>query len=295
MTNAAAADAGAPCKQRFERPVFIVSTPRSGSTLLFETLAHAPGLYSIWGESHGLIEGIPAFSPRTREWDSNRLTADDAAADAVEQLARNFYGALRDRDGRPASGRVRMLEKTPKNALRVGLFDAIWPDAEFIYLYRDVRQTLSSMIEAWHSGRFRTYPMLPGWTGLPWSLLLVPGWQQLKGLPLNQIVARQWATTTNLLLDDLERLPAERVHAVGYAELLARPQATASALARSVGLEWDRELGPQLPLSRATVSRPAADKWRLIEPVIEAVLPTVEQADSRARAFVEERRAAPAE
>ncbi len=219
--------------------------------------------------------------------------AQDATDAAVEQLAANFYRALRDRDGRPASGRVRMLEKTPKNALRVRLFDAIWPDAEFIYLYRDVRQTLSSMIEAWRSGGFRTYPMLPGWSGLLWSLVLVPGWQELNGKALNEISAQQWATTTNLLLDDLELLPASRVHALDCAELIARPQSSASALARSAGLEWDRELGEHLPFSQATVSRPQADKWRLNAAAIEAVLPIVRQADERARAFARERRAAP--
>ncbi len=73
-----------------------------------------------------------------------------------------------------------MLEKTPKNALRVPFIDAIWPESEFVYLYRDVRETLYSMMEAWRSGSFRTYPGLPGWPEGSWSLLLVPGWQQLK-------------------------------------------------------------------------------------------------------------------
>lgn len=278
-------------KGLIERPVFIVSTPRSGSTLLFETLAQAPGLYSIWGESHGLIESIPAFSPGSQHWASNQLTAGDAAGHQVEQLVQNFYGALRDRDGQSASGRVRMLEKTPKNALRVGFFGAIWPEAEFIYLYRDVRQTLSSMIEAWRCGGFRTYPALPGWTGPPWSLVLVPGWQELDGKPLEQIVAHQWAITTNLMLDDLERVPTTRVRALDYGGLLARPQETAQALAHSVGLDWDRELGQSLPFSRATVSRPQPDKWRSIEPVIQSVWPIVAAADDRARKFAQERAA----
>ena len=60
------------------RPIFLVSTPRSGSTLLFQTLAQSPGLCSLGGESHGLIEGIPALHPAARGWSSNRLTADDA-------------------------------------------------------------------------------------------------------------------------------------------------------------------------------------------------------------------------
>lgn len=288
MTDLSGPDPAVSYQRLVDRPVFIVSTPRSGSTLLFETLAQAPGLYSIWGESHGLIETIPALSPLARHWSSNRLTAGDAAGEPVEQLARNFYAALRNRDGQPASGRVRMLEKTPKNALRIEFFNAIWPDGEFIYLYRDVRQTLSSMIEAWRCGGFRTYPHLPGWSGPPWSLVLVPGWQKLDGLPLEQIVAHQWAITTNAVLDDLERLPAARVRALDYAGLLANPQSTVRALAHSVGLGWDRELGPSLPYSRATVSRPQPDKWRAIEPVIHSVWPIVAAADERARTFTRE-------
>ena len=284
---AAPAASNASFRDRFDRPIFIVSTPRSGSTLLFETIEQAPGLHTIGGESHWLIEDIPAFSPPARGWGSNRLTAADAAPASVEQLARAFYSDLRDRDGRPPQGNVRMLEKTPKNALRVPFFDAVWPNALFVYLYRDVRETLSSMIEAWLSGAFQTYPQLPGWTGHPWSLLLVPDWQRLIGRPLPEVVAEQWAITTETLLDDLAALPRERLRGAIYGEFLASPQPVAEALARSLDLDWDRQLGA-LPLSKTTVSQPRADKWRAIEPVIEAVLPIVAKADARARAFVEE-------
>lgn len=275
-----------PCRDRLDRPVFIVSTPRSGSTLLFETLGQAGGVCSPGGESHWLIEDIEALSPAAHGWRSNRLTADDAAPETVERLARAFYEDLRDRDGRPAAGRVRMLEKTPKNALRVPFFDAAWPDATFVYLFRDVRQTLASMIEAWRSGAFRTYPQLPGWTGLPWSLLLVPGWERLNGRPLPEVVAHQWATTTETLLDDLEALPRDRVRALDHCAFLASPQASIERLAESLGLGWDRALGPSLPLSATTVSAPRPDKWRALEAAIEGVWPLVAEADARARAFL---------
>jgi len=288
MIEVARSASPASFRQRFERPVFIVSTPRSGSSLLFETLANAPGLYTVGGESHGVIERIPSFSPAAREWSSNRLTAEDAQAEPAEQLARSFYEQLRDREGRPPAGRARMLEKTPKNALRVPFFDAIWPDAMFVYLYRDVRQALSSMIEAWLTGRFRTYPRLPGWEGPPWSLLLVPGWRSLAGRPVPQIVAEQWAITTEALLDDLAKVPGKRLRGVVYGEFLASPQSAMQGLAGSLDLGWDRPLGSDLPLSRHTVSRPNAEKWRAIEEVIESILPVVERADARARAFVEQ-------
>ncbi|MFL6733683.1 MAG: sulfotransferase family protein [Sphingomicrobium sp.] len=275
-----------------EKPIFIVSSPRSGSTLLFETLAKGPGLFTIGGESHRVIEDVPALSMPARNWGSNRLEAKDATAELAEQLARNFYSVLHDRDGQPANGSARMLEKTPKNALRVPFFDAIWPGAEFVFLYRDVRQTLASMIEAWTSGYFRTYPRLPGWTGLQWSMLLVPGWQRLNGLPLPQIVAHQWATTIDLLVEDLKRLPGGRVHAIDYDSFLADPSRAVAGLSRAIGIDWDVPLDT-LPFSKTTVSMPSADKWRRYEREIEALWPIVAEADSRARAFAESRSIAP--
>lgn len=286
----------APFRERYDRPIFVVSTPRSGSTLLYETLEQAPDLYSIGDESHWLIENVPGLSPPTRGWSSNRLTGADATPERAEKLAEAFYHNLVDRDGQPAEGRVRMLEKTPKNALRVPFFDAIWPDANFIYLYRDVRETLYSMMEAWHSGGFRTYPQLPGWrSNLPWSMLLVPGWQRLNGLQLPQVVAHQWAITTETLLSDLEQLDPDRVHAVEYRSFLTSPQVEMERLAKAVGLSWDRQLGQTLPLSKTTVSQPNAEKWKRIEPVIEAIWPIVEKADRRARQFLERRHAPTAE
>jgi hypothetical protein len=282
------AAAPSPFRDLIDRPIFVVSTPRSGSTLLFETLEQAPDLYTVGGESHWLIEDIPGLSPAERGWESNRLTAEDASPEIVEQLARAFHSELWDRDDRRAEGAVRMLEKTPKNALRVPFFGAAWPKATFVYLYRDVRESLASMMEAWASGAFRTYPELPGWSGYPWSLLLVPGWRELIGQPLPVIVAHQWATTTNVLLDDLSKLAPGRVRAITNADFLASPQTVAEALARSLGLDWDRRLETRLPLSKTTVSQPRANKWRRLESEIETVMPLVADADERARSFVEQ-------
>jgi hypothetical protein len=278
-------------RDAFDRPIFLVSTPRSGSTLLYETLEKAPGVYSIGEESHRIIESIPGLAPSHRGWLSNQLVAHDALPDRAEHLAAGFYRQLRNREGQRPTGRVRMLEKTPKNALRVPFLDAIWPDAHFVYLYRDVRETLYSMMEAWRSGGFRTYPSLPGWPDGTWSLLLVPGWQQLKRMQLPEIVAHQWAITTEILLDDLERLGEDRVQAIDYGNLLDSPQSEIERLAAAVGLGWDRQLGNTLPLSKTTVSKPDRDKWRRAEQVIRSVWPIVEKADIRARAFVESRSA----
>jgi uncharacterized protein (TIGR03032 family) len=245
-----------------EQPVFIVSSPRSGSSLLFETLARSPDLYTVGGESHLVIEGIPELRPARRGWDSNRLDASDATPKVVAELRRRFLPELRNRDGqRLLGGPARMLEKTPKNALRIPFLAAAFPDARFIYLYRDPRETVSSMLDAWRSGRFVMYADLPDWTGDPWSLLLVPGWRDLIGCPTGEVVAKQWAIATTTLLDDLEDLEADQWCVTSYDRVVADPQAEMERLAEFCAVRWDVDLTDPLPLSRHTLDSPHPDKW----------------------------------
>lgn len=246
-----------------DRPVFIVSSPRAGSTMLFEALCRAADAFSIGGESHQLIEAIPALAPGTHEWGSNRLTADDVSPAVVQQLSGSFVRRLRDRNGTRVSpgSTVRMIEKTPKNSLRVPFLAAAYPDARFVYLWRDPRETISSMLDAWRSGKFVTYPDLPGWTGDRWSLLLTPGWRDLVGKPLPEVVASQWATTTSMLLDDLEDLPPDRWCVTSYSALLADPDSELRRLCEHLDLEWDIDTGGTLPNSRSTLDAPQASKW----------------------------------
>jgi hypothetical protein len=270
----------------FERPVFIISPPRSGSTLLFETLARAPGLFTTGRESHALIEGTRGLDAAALGYASNRLDANAATPEITAELRQRFLAELRDRHGQaPPQAPVRMLEKTPKNALRIPFLANIFPEARFVYLHREPRETLSSMIEAWESGRFQTYRKLPDWTGLPWSLLLVPGWRDLIGRPLREIVAAQWNTTTRILLDDLESLPAGRCHVARYDALLADPAKEVQQLCAVLDLGWDLAINDGLPLSRYTVSAPATGKWRRHESIINPMLPDLQDTIERAERF----------
>jgi uncharacterized protein (TIGR03032 family) len=250
--------------------------------LLFETLAQVPGLATIGGESHQLIEGIRALAPAARGFESNRLTAMDAGNRIVARLHASFAARMRDRDGTPAP-QLRLLEKTPKNALRVAFLAAAFPDAQFVYLYRDPRETIASMLDAWQSGRFVTYAKLPDWPGPPWSLLLTPGWRALAGRPLAEIVARQWAATVEQALDDLSALAPQRWCVASYDRLVAAPQAEIERLCGFLDLEFDRVLSAPLPRSRYTLSSPDPDKWKRHADALREVLPYFEPAAQRAR------------
>jgi uncharacterized protein (TIGR03032 family) len=277
-----------PAADPFDRPVFIVAAPRSGSTLLFETLAKAPDFWTIGGESHEIFEGKANLGPARHGWASNRLTAADAEPDAARALRAAFRAQLKDRDGKPLppdAGPVRMLEKTPKNALRIPFLNAVFPDARFVYLFRDPRENVSSVIDAWKSGKFVTYPKLPGWDGPPWSLLLIPGWKELAGKPIAEIAAAQYRVAHEQIMDDLGKLPADRWTAVSYTDFLANPQAACETLCKFAGVRWDQALSGALPLSRHTLTAPDPDKWKKNEAELTSFLPQLEPVADKVKAF----------
>lgn len=280
--SAAPSAAKTTAEHSFDRPVIIVAAPRSGSTMLFELLAGSPGFVTIGGESHEVFESIPGLRPGDGNWVSNRLGLGDVTPERIEAVKAGFLSRLRDRNGKlPAPGPVRLLEKTPKNALRVPFLLSVFPDALFVYLHRDPRENISSIIEAWKSGKFVTYPKLPGWSGPPWSLLLVPGWRELAGKKLGEIAATQWKEAHDQILTDLSKLPADRWCPVSYADVLADPQKEAERICRFAGVPWDKAIDGDLPLSRHTLTPPAPDKWKKNAGEIEPVLPMIADANTR--------------
>jgi len=248
------------------RPVIIVAAPRSGSTFLFETLSRAAGFATIGGESHGVFEGVPRLRPGVGDLDSNRLTEKHLNERIRQRLYGSFEELVQDRDGRAPQAGMRLLEKTPKNALRIPFLTALFPDASFIYLYREPMANISSIMEAWRSGRFVTYHILPNWSG-DWSLALPPGWMQMRGRPLAELAAFQWQAINQQVVQDLDQLERRRWIAVSYDNLAGNTRGEVTRLLDFTDMPWDehleRYLGqPNLPLSRYTVTAPAGEKWR---------------------------------
>ncbi len=249
-----------------KRPVIIVAAPRSGSTFLFETLSRAAGFATIGGESHGVFEGVPRLRPGVADLDSNRLTEKHLNERIRQRLYASFEELVQDRDGRAPQAGMRLLEKTPKNALRIPFLTALFPDASFIYLYREPMANISSIMEAWRSGRFVTYQNLPDWPG-DWSLALPPGWMQMRGRTLAELAAFQWQAINQQVMRDLDQLERQRWVAVNYDKLATATRGEVARLLDFADTPWDehleRYLGqPNLPLSRYTVTAPADEKWR---------------------------------
>jgi hypothetical protein len=287
----AAAPQGRTSRDLLAEPLLILAAPRSGSTLLFETLAASDQVATLGGESHEIIEGLPQLRPGAPDVESNRLEARHASEATIASLRERFAARLVDREGRPpaAAAPLRFVEKTPKNALRVPFMERVFPDARYVLLWRDPREALYSIVRAWQSGRWKTYAGLPGFTG-PWSLLLPPDWPALEGRPLVEIAARQWVAANQTALDDLAGLDPRRWTSVEYAALVAEPRVVIeriAAFARLGGIDAPlaARLAAPLPWSRQTLSEPRANKWRELEREILDVLPLTQAVWDRLRAL----------
>ncbi|NJP07969.1 MAG: sulfotransferase [Chloroflexaceae bacterium] len=277
----------------FDRPVFIVSAPRAGSTLLFETLAQFPTVWTIGQESHDIEHDVAELHPATYHYASNRLTAAEATPAIYTAMQHWFSQRLQNRAGllyqsasaeeQPAA--IRFLEKTPKNALRIPFLKAIFPDARFIFLYREPPQNISSLLEGWRSRRFIAYRHMPGWPYTEWSFLLIPDWEALIDRPLVEIAARQWEVANTTIIHDLEMLDPAEWCFVHYNDLIQQPQQTVRQIGQFAGWPSDdqieQRLAQALPITHLTLSAPSADKWRQHEAEITPILASLEPVISR--------------
>jgi hypothetical protein len=258
----------------FDDPLIIVSVPRAGSTLLFEQLQRISGFWSIGGESHAIFNAFPHLRPANTALDSGCLDESHADSRTSDQIRRCFAFLLGDHEGRrylrlnPRPGNMILLEKTPRNALHIPFLLKVFPRARFVFLQRQAPQNIASIMDAWsddlQTGRFVTFRDLPGWDRPAWCFLLPPGWRHLSGKALADIAAFQWSAGNRIIIDELERLPAERWMTTGYEQLISEPAATLKVVASFAGLEvsdFVQEMQP-LPLSRTTLTPPHLDKWR---------------------------------
>jgi uncharacterized protein (TIGR03032 family) len=267
-----------------QRPVFVVAPPRSGGTALFRSLARAPDIFSA--PRGAVMEGIFELEPENREWDSNRLTAADVQPRAIEELRSRLKGGIVDSEGnRPgldASG-LRWVDGHPRNALRVPFLAAVAPDSQFVYIHREPAETVPAMLTVWQSGKRVSYPSLPGWEGPPWSLPLVPGWRELAGQPLPEVVTEQWLRITGTLLEDLEALPPERWCVTDFKTLLNDPLRELERICEFVAIEPSEQVTRPLRSLRDRIAVSGEHSGREIPAELEALMPRTESVADRSR------------
>jgi hypothetical protein len=260
--------------------VFILGSPRSGTTLLFETLAHSPRLGALPGESHLLWE---MFHPIDRAR-PGRVSHEVGPEDVTPRERRVLYWAI----DRIADGR-RYLDKAPRNCLRVPYLAELFPGAWFVHLRRDGRAAVSSLITGWRSPgtMFPGTPMpvdvsIEGYDGNVWKFLFPPGWEAYAtGHTLAEVCAFQWVAANQAILDAREAMGEGRWVDVRYEEFVEAPVDNIGRVLDRLGVPRDPAVLDAAGLLDHRVTKaitpPSADKWRRENPEeIASVLPAID-------------------
>jgi hypothetical protein len=199
-------------------PIFLISLPRSGSTLLQRMLATG-------GEIAGTNEPwfmLPLWSMRQRSTARagySHQTAVDALNDLLDNLPdgdASYRLAVRDFALRIyeelARGRPYFLDKTPRYYLMVDFLHQVFPEARFIFLVRNPLSVLASIIQTWYQGHFMWFDH---WID----------WKQGHACMAAAIRSRR-----------------EGDLVVHYEDLVRTPQATLESLCAGLGIDFHREM-----------------------------------------------------
>jgi len=116
---------------------FIVGSPRSGTTLLGDILdLHSQ--ISRWYEPYFKIDHHFRSAP------DDVLTAEDATPNVKRYIRASF------KDYRERTGCGWIIDKSPRNSLKIPFLLEIFPSAKFIHLIRDGRDTILSINREWN-------------------------------------------------------------------------------------------------------------------------------------------------
>jgi hypothetical protein len=268
-----------PRKPAPSRPIFVLGAPRSGTTVLFDVLNQAPGVASLDRETGVVWDTFHRVEDA--DWASHEVGPEDL----TPAERRYLYWAI-DR----LALRKRYLDKLPRNTLRVLYLQSLFPDASFVFLRRDGRAVVSSLMTGWRSGpRFGRgmVPPIPlrieGYEGSTWKFLLPPGWEgYAQGHRLAEVCAFQWVSANESVLAAKEHVAPDRWVEVSYEEMTQEPRATAERMLDALGLSpapeavrYAEELDRHV--TKKAVTPPKRDKWREENgEEIERILPQIE-------------------
>ncbi|MEM7133556.1 MAG: sulfotransferase [Chloroflexota bacterium] len=280
---------------RIVKPVFLVGCGRSGTTLIYNMMAHHPDFawFTNWTNRYprfpqlSLLQKLP-FP------DIDLLTRVKPKPD---QEGINIYKhcgieAIRPNDGNPIGasevpihstecfqklisshlfyqGKRRFLHKNTANSLRVPYLYSIFPDAKFIHIVRDGRAVALSLtkVKFWQD------------LNLWWSDETPRDWAERGGEPA-VLAGLHWQREVSAVLSSLEKLPTEQQYEIRYEDFVASPIDSLQKLIEFCELKWHPQL--DLAVKERKISN-YNSRWSSsinetsLETVWESIQPTAEK------------------
>lgn len=262
-------------------PVFVLGCSRSGTTVTYETLAASPAFLSLGVEIPEFWNGL--YGPLNNGWQSEAAGAAQAKPEHRLAALRYFYQRL---------GVGQVLDKTCINTLRVPYLHALFPNARFVFIQRDGRDNISSMIDGWRLGRTDGSFHLSQFFGpfpepvavnhgefKEWHFFLPPGWRDYNRASLEEVCAFQWISANRLALEGRRLIPPENWIQLRYEDLFERPVEMFREAFERLGVPFDEALRKRcehLVPTSIVKGKPKKQKWKEHNPeAIERILPMI--------------------
>lgn len=304
-------------KAKITKPIFIIGCPQSGATLLFAILSHSKELWSSYRESHFVWQKFlpdkrdPLFSMYLDENDVEEGDRDyiesqynlhtfncPTTGACVKKLFATKFGFLL-RPLYPVFAffvsfikglfvkEYRVIDQTPPNTYRVSYIKKIFPDAKFIYVTREGKSNISSLIDGWKSDKqfdfnFRKFYdynkdlKIKGYDGNVWKFTNPPGWEDYMQKPLEDICAFQWLSAQKYAQDAFDKMNPEDHIRIRYEDLVTNPEGTCEELCEFLELEYSDEVA-KVASNPPTISITSKVKWVKNRDLIENVIPKIDQ------------------
>jgi hypothetical protein len=262
-------------------PVFVVGCSRSGTTVTYETLAAAPQFLTFGWEIPQFWDGL--HGPLTNGWESEAAGAEDARPGHRDAAFRYFYQRL---------GAGWVLDKTCINVMRIPYLRKLFPRAKFVFIQRDGRDNISSMMDGWRMGRtdgrfelsqfFGPFPdpvAINGGEFREWAFFLAPGWREYNRASLEEVCAFQWISANRMALDAARDIPPEQWVHLRYEDLFERPVDMFRQAFERLDVPFTAELRDRCADLRPTSvvkGKPKKQKWKEHNPdAIARILPRI--------------------
>lgn len=230
-----------------ELPVFIVGTPRSGTTLIEQVLAAHPRVHGA-GELKFITEFVQALPKRLDKSEAYPGCLRFLTQELISELAEAYLENLRSYCG---DGKVlRVTDKMPGNFYHSGLISIVFPRARIIHCRRDpLDACLSMYFQAFNTSNYYSYDLTD----------LGVFYRQYRRLMAH------WRSV----------LPGRLIE-VDYEELVNHQEVVTRRLVAQCGLEWDdaclsfyQHRRPVLTVSGWQVRQPiyktAVQRWKHYE------------------------------
>jgi len=236
------------------QPIIVIGAARSGAVTLRDMLMRIDGIGG-WEKD---------INPVWRHHNASTPHDEFTKAQATDKACRYIQDTFKKQAAR-CDSRL-FIDSTAANSLRVEFVDTVLPNAKYIFVIRDGRDTVNSTLEQWNANALSS-TLSENLSSIPWSDL--PGYalrsigdrlqrmistaprpslweprlqeidQLLASHPFDEVCAMQWQRSVQKADEALQEIDGDRVHVLRYEDLTDEPEVSLSGVFRFLEFDVD--------------------------------------------------------